>query len=344
MPTMQCNFDCVYCYEKKSGSVMSFTIADSVIQFLTKMVKEKRVINLGWFGGEPLIAFRIIEYINSAVVYSAKKYKTKFNSFITTNGYLLDEEKINRLESLNINSLQITLDGPPEYHDRYRRLKGGGGTFSKIFYNLENLFRKTTNVSVKLRVNVGPDNYNSIEKLLDMIKVLPKERFVIYFRWIFKGSDLNPEFHRRVDLFMGSPKEKFLKLANLFYKAIDQGYNVMLPILNGNVYCEYDRINSILIGPNGNLYLCTVAVGEEAKAGKITPEGPVYNRNTYEKWHNFSAFSDEKCITCPLLPLCFGGCRNARMNGMPRGCPEELGYIEEFAKLWYYVKKAEKGG
>ncbi len=344
MPTMQCNFNCVYCYEKKEGPMMDLTTADTIISFVRKILKEKKHINIGWFGGEPLLGFHIIEYINSKVAESAEKEGTNFHSFITTNGYLLDEKKIEMLEPLNVRSLQITLDGPPEYHNKYRMLKGGEPTFDRIFSNIGKLFEKTENVSVKLRVNVGPDNYSSIDKLLDMIEPFPKERFLVYFRWIFQGSDLNPEFHRRVNAFMGTPKEKFLKLADLYYKAIERGFYVMLPILNSNVYCEYDRVNSVLVGPEGGLYLCTVAVDKSEQAGKITPDGPVYNSIMYEKWHNFSAFDDKQCLNCPLLPLCFGGCRNARMHGMPRGCPEELGYIEEFAKLWYRVKKVRREG
>ncbi len=344
MPTMQCNFNCVYCYEKKEGPVMDLTVADTIVSFAKEMLKDKKRISLGWFGGEPLLAFHIIEYINSRVADASQKEGLKFDSFITTNGYLLDDKKIEMLEPLSIRSLQITLDGPPRFHNKYRPLKGGGPTFDRIYSNLARLFEKTKNVSVKLRVNIGPDNYDSVDELLDMLERFPKDRFLVYFRWIFQGSDLNPEFHRRVNAFMGTPKEKFLKLADLYYKAVDRGFEVMLPILNSNVYCEYDRVSSILIGPKGGLYLCTVAVGEKFVAGRITPDGPVYDSKLYERWHGFSAFEDEQCLKCPLLPLCFGGCRNARMNGMSRGCPEELGYIEEFAKLWYRVEKKRREG
>ncbi len=342
MPTMQCNFDCVYCYEDKTGPIMSPTTADTVANFLENMTAQKRTVSLGWFGGEPLIAFDLIEYINSRVIEAAERNKTEFNSFITTNGYLLDAEKSRKLEKLNVRSLQITLDGPPEYHDKYRILKGGGPTFDRIYSNIKTLFKETQTVTVKLRVNVGPDNYSSVGRLLDMLEEFPKDRFLVYFRWIFQGSEKNPLFHRKVREFEGTPKEKFQKLAKLYYMALERGFDVMLPITNSNVYCEYDRVSSVLIGPKGGLYLCTVRVGDKYRAGRITPDGPVYDSVLYETWHGFSAFEDSKCLNCPLLPLCLGGCRNARMNGMGRGCPEELGYIEEFAKLWYRVQKFKK--
>ncbi len=342
MPTMQCNFDCIYCYEKKEGPVMGPSTVDTVIMFLKKMVRDKKIVNLGWFGGEPLVAFDLIRYINSTISKYASSQNTKFNSFITTNGYLLTEEKINEVEKLNIRSFQITLDGPPEYHNRYRYLKGGGSTFDRIYSNLKLLFGNTEHTTVKIRVNVGPDNYNSIDKLLDLLSPFPKDRFLVYFRWIFQGSATNFSFHNEVRAFQGTPKEKFIKLSNLYYKAIERGFDVMLPILSGNFYCEYDRINSVLIGPEGNLYLCTVAVNKDEKSGRITPDGPVYNSMLFDKWHSFSAFNDEQCLKCPLLPLCMGGCRNARMKGISRGCPEELGYIEEFTRLWYRVEKAKR--
>ena len=39
--------------------------------------------------------------------------------------------------------LQVTLDGTPKHHDRYRALPDGTGTFDTIRRNIENLCRLT---------------------------------------------------------------------------------------------------------------------------------------------------------------------------------------------------------
>jgi len=342
MPTFECNFDCVYCYEKKTGPSMREETTQRIANYICKVSERKRTIHIGWFGGEPLIEFDTIRLINEQVKKVCEENKTNFSSSISTNGYLLDEKKALLFEELGIRNVQITLDGPPEFHDRYRPLKGGQGTFHVIFKNMSILLEETESVMVTLRINVGPDNYDSISNLLDMFEDFPKSRMRVYFRWIFQGSEDNKEFHTKVREFRGYGREAFEKLAIFYMEALKRNFNVMLPILTHHMYCEYDSISSILIGPRGEIYPCTVAVNEGEEIGRITEKGLEYDKVKYLNWHRLDPFEDEKCRECILLPLCMGGCRYTRVRNGYRGCPEERKAVESFARLWYVVKKHEK--
>ncbi len=337
MPTMECNFDCVYCYESKTGPSMDETTAKSVAESISRMASQKKSIHVSWFGGEPLLKFDTIKFVNECVNDACERNKTNFSSSMSTNGYLLDDEKAKQFDDLKIMSVQITLDGLPDYHNKYRYLKGGGPTFEKIYANMKHLLEVTKNVSVNLRVNVGPDNYESISSLMDMFDDFPKERILIYFRWIF-GSNKATDFYEKVREFQGN--QPYKKLSTLYLKALNKNFSVLLPLLgNANVYCEYDKISSVLIGPKGELHRCTVLNNDPI--GKLTADGPKYDSIEYEKWHKPSAFEDEDCLKCKLLPLCGGGCRLSRMNGY-KGCPEEITDVEGFARLWYVVKEKER--
>jgi uncharacterized protein len=60
-PTMDCNFDCYYCYEKwrdkKEGSFMSEETEKEITEFVDFCAVDKKYISVTWYGGEPLLAF-----------------------------------------------------------------------------------------------------------------------------------------------------------------------------------------------------------------------------------------------------------------------------------------------
>lgn len=340
MPTMRCNLDCIYCYETHEGPTMDDQTTETVANYISMVAKSKRRIHIGWFGGEPLLRFDTIKYINEKVIKTCEEYKTNFSSSISTNGYLLSAEKAKLFDELMIRNVQITLDGPKEYHDKYRPLKGGGPTFDTLFENIKNFFKLTKEARITLRVNVGPDNYDAIYKLVDALKILPKDRLRIYFRWIFQGGETEKEIHREVMNFRG--ENSYEKLAKFYYYASQKGFETFLPILSNPIYCEYDCESSILIGPKGEVFPCTVAVNEGNDFGKVTDNGIEYDKTKYLIWHKHDAFQDEECKKCKLLPQCFGGCRNAIVNSGFRGCPEEKTALESFARLWYFTKDMER--
>lgn len=61
-PTMDCNFSCHYCFEKKEKTYITSEIIDSLIHYIEQQ-KDLSSISLTWFGGEPLMAIdRIKEF------------------------------------------------------------------------------------------------------------------------------------------------------------------------------------------------------------------------------------------------------------------------------------------
>ncbi len=337
IPTFSCNFDCIYCYETKNRSFMSEETAKKLIKLLENAAKNRRTISLGWFGGEPLLGFEIIKLVNESVKKACDEHKTNFYSSMSTNGYLLTREKAELFDELGIKNIQITLDGPEKTHDLYRKLQGGGKTFNVIIKNLNEFFKVTKETIVTIRVNVGPDNFQHIEELFEILEYFPKDRIRIYFRWIFSGGK-NREFIEKAYNFRS---KKSLKILSFYEEAMKRGFKVFIPILSQPRYCEYDAVSSIVVGPSGEIYPCTVRVGKGYEIGKLLENGIEYNRNHFLKWHSFDAFEDPICLNCKLLPLCMGGCRNARYDGA-RGCPEEARNPVEFAKHWYKVKLLEK--
>lgn len=337
MPTFNCNFRCVYCYEEKKNISMTLEKADEIAGYLIDLTENKKSISIGWFGGEPLMNFSVVKYVNNKI---KEKCGNLFSSSMTTNGYLLNNIDTSIFDDLKIRNMQITLDGTKETHDKYRPLLNGGSTFNVILKGIKKLISTTENLKITLRVNVGPENYEKIDELLNNLSDLPKKRFTIYFRWIFQGVHTEDQtFHNNVNNFRGN--DSFDKLSSLYEKAIDKKIDIMLPILSKSSYCDLDKLNNLVIGPEGELYPCTVAVDSKNSFGKIENNKAEFEDYKYIKWTSYSGFKNKKCIDCEILPLCYGGCRNAAYNGH-LGCPEEKNDLNRFLTLWYKVKKFEK--
>ena len=89
---------------------------------------------------------------------------------MTSNVYLLDENKSKFMSMHNWNYVEITLDVPPETHDNVRKLMNNGETFEKIWKNISIIIKKDYTRRITLRINVSRNNYKNIESLLKRIK------------------------------------------------------------------------------------------------------------------------------------------------------------------------------
>lgn len=137
-PTSDCNFRCVYCYEKKSIRKKSMTleVEDAIIDLIKSVKTTISSMNVAWYGGEPLLRFDVIERLSKRIIQICKENNIQYFSSIVTNGYLLTPEIAKKLAEYQIKNIQVTLDGPKETHDKRRILANGEGSFEKIINNI----------------------------------------------------------------------------------------------------------------------------------------------------------------------------------------------------------------
>ena len=156
-PTMACNFRCPYCYEKgKEYATMTPETIAQMKKYIQNLKNSYKRIHITWYGGEPLMAFDIIKELMEEVYQNFdKKY---VSSGAVSNGYLLTENIVSDLKSLNINRIQITIDGPPEIHNTRRCLPSGDDTFYVILNNLKKALELYPELHVSIRVNVDKSN------------------------------------------------------------------------------------------------------------------------------------------------------------------------------------------
>lgn len=91
-PTSDCNFRCIYCYEKDSlrKSTMTEEVQNSLIDYVKRIAPIISDISVSWYGGEPLLALDIIERLTGEICAICEENKIGYRASIVTNGYLLD--------------------------------------------------------------------------------------------------------------------------------------------------------------------------------------------------------------------------------------------------------------
>ena len=98
LTTFDCNFACKYCFEDgvKKKLFLDQETADLIIKYLCRKATECRFpsMRLTYYGGEPLMNVKMIEYISRHIGLWAKEQKISFEFGLVTNGSLLSPEVV----------------------------------------------------------------------------------------------------------------------------------------------------------------------------------------------------------------------------------------------------------
>jgi len=130
--TERCNLRCPYCFvEGKKARDIKLETAFKAIDFILKHSAEGASIGILFFGGEPFIRFDLMRSITLYGVATAQRAGRSFYFTVTTNGTLLNEEKLAFCRDYGIKFL-LSVDGGPESHNRNRKFADGRGSFDTI--------------------------------------------------------------------------------------------------------------------------------------------------------------------------------------------------------------------
>jgi len=137
-----CNLNCEYCFYLEKQALFpageQYRMTDRVLSaFIASYISSQPtpLVEFVWQGGEPTLLG--IEFFKRVVDLQKPfaKVKTITNS-LQTNGTLLTEEWCRFLKKENF-MVGISLDGPKEIHDRYRKDRKGRGTFAQAIRGLQ---------------------------------------------------------------------------------------------------------------------------------------------------------------------------------------------------------------
>lgn len=306
VPTLKCNCKCPYCFEAgyKNEIHENDDYFKVLKEFADKNFRDKKKVHISLFGGEPLLRkdelFSYLDYLTK----QSAEYNYKLSVNIVTNGVLLDEVVSSRLLQYNCISIQVTLDGNKETHNRLRTLHNNNETFDTIIKNfltaVQYGLKNQLTTQFILRINLFNQNVDDISSIFTLFSENEKRRINIIFRPIytthqFNDSNINTIFELK--------------------KFYDAAYNNGFGVVKSTYYyqhCESDGgTNFFYILPDLTIWKCINDLSNKtANIGFIERSGELklYSNNVVTWYHKANPFSDEQCRNCDYLPLCYGGC------------------------------------
>lgn len=294
-PTELCNFRCKYCYEDHKGINMSSDTVSRIKLFLSQRVPTLKVLEIEWFGGEPLLTKDIIIDISSHAKNLCEQYGVVFYAYLTSNGFLLDFDTFSNFCSLNILTYQITFDGDKDNHDKFRIRSGKEkASFDTIWSNAIETKRSNASFSFVLRCHLTAINQNSIDSLLVKIEQAfgDDKRYFVHLKEVSAlggPNDADLCLLKRDDI-----KDKVEQIKSkhpkLQYINIEEEY-----------ICYASKPNSFAIRSNGDIIKCTVAMDDEVNhLGTIEADGTLkLDKEKYIKWFKGFDNLDRDKLSCP---------------------------------------------
>lgn len=307
IPGLSCNFSCIYCYEgsQKGSHKMSGAVAEQAVDFLKKRFLQaaNTKMVLDFYGGEPLLYPELITYFASRLKPFVEERGGVFEITLVSNGSLLTRQRVAELLPHGLASVKITMDGPPETHNRFRPFRTGKPSFDAVLANMKEY---ADLVRIGLGGNFTRETYQRFPELLDILLAAglgPDKIDVFQFSAVMQVADqfALPNFHGGCV----QSSEPWLAEAALFLRDEVKKRGYATPRIIPSA-CMIDMANGFVIHYDGSLYKCVAMIGhKEFQAGDLWQ-----GFHDYAAAHHLENFKDhEPCATCLYLPLCFGGCR-----------------------------------
>ena len=162
--TQNCNFRCRYCVYSNdnqnsqrhhSAKIMSEETAFKAIDFLAEHSVDAPRVDIGFYGGEPLLNFSLVE---KCIAYANRRLKGKLHTFsMTTNASLLNDYIVDVLAKNQV-YLTISFDGPERIQNANRILPGyKGGTYDLVRNNIRRMRERYPEYAATVSINMVID-------------------------------------------------------------------------------------------------------------------------------------------------------------------------------------------
>jgi uncharacterized protein len=315
-----CNLDCQYCYytmkpRELYPDVQKFLMTDEVLahyarQYLAAMPLR---CEFGWQGGEPLLAGK--EFFRKAVGYQ-KEFGGAgqvVTNGLQTNGTLLDEEWCDFFRD-NQFLVGISLDGPAQVHDVFRRDRAGNPTWQRAWAGVELLAARGVEFNILVTLNSANAPHagniyryfvNRGVRYLQFIQVLERK----------PGTDEPTEYSCSAEAFGRWMLDVFEQWAardvgRVSVRFIDDALHAI--IYNRASTCVHSQrcAAAYVLEWNGDLYACDHFVYKEWRIGNIMEAAlsDLVTSRCVEEFASMKTDLPAACRGCEYLSMCWSGC------------------------------------
>jgi uncharacterized protein len=332
-----CNLDCAYCFYLPKEDLYrgsSFRMSDETLESYTRQyIQNQRVpeVNFAWQGGEPTLMG--LDFFRKAVAYQQKYARPgqRIENALQTNGTLLDDEWC-KFFAENRFLIGISLDGPREAHDLYRKDKGGAPTFDRVLRAVKLL--KNHKVDFNILTCVSASN---VERPLDVYHFLRDEIGAEYIQFIpiverenatgfqegtaLTSRSITGEQYGR---FLISIFDEWVRrdVGKVFVQMFDTALGRWLGAPGGLCVFQETCGLALAMEHNGDVYSCDHFVEPRHRLGNLL-ETPLTELVGSEQQKQFGIDKRKSlphyCRECPVLFACNGGCPKDRTDLTPDG-------------------------
>ena len=336
-----CNLDCTYCFylEKKNLFKPGLTLMkDQVLEAYTEkyiLSQTGPVVEFTWQGGEPTLAG--LDFFQKAIDYQNKfKGNKQISNSLQTNGTLINEDWCRFLAKHNF-LVGISLDGPAELHDTYRKNNAGKSTSSEV----ENAISLLKEYDVEFNVLTTVNDINSREprKIYDYYK----ESGIQFVQFIPIVERTAGEQASALGLGLASPgdtqmdthvtnwsvkPEKYADflitifdqwvrndIGKIFIMNFEWALSAAIHGVSGTCHHAETCGTAGVIEHNGDIYSCDHFVYPSYRLGNILDDdlSLLFNSQAQLDFGNEKRDGlTEACRNCEVLHLCYGGCPKHR--------------------------------
>lgn len=346
-----CDMECSYCFyrdvsdHREHAFEGMLSLADMEKVIVAAMEYAEGYCSFAFQGGEPTLAG--LDFFRQTVALERKHGRpgvTVYNS-IQTNGLSLDEDFARFLAEEHF-LVGLSLDGPPELHNRNRRDNRGKGTCDRVVKAARLLERFGAEYNI-LCVLTGR-NARSVQRIYNFYK---KQGFR-YLQFIPCLEPLGEErggesYHLSVEDYGDFLLRSFdLWLQDLrrgdyvSIRHLDNWLSILLgepPEACGSVGCC--SVQFVVEG-DGGVYPCDFYVLDEWRLGRVGEQSfaQMARSETARQFVEASRTVPGECRGCPAYPVCRNGCRRDRLV-TTEGIIDRNYYCKAYKKFFAERKK-----
>lgn len=312
--TTKCNLNCAHCFTKKDnvGEEMPLSLKIEMLNQMKKYGINEILIG----GGEPFAKDDIFEFIEEC-------QKRNIVTKVFTNGLLLNEEIVRKMQFWNLKYLSISVDGYND--DEYQRVRGIRGL--DIIKRNVKLLKQYCSFPIAISITVNSENYRNASGYLkyaddcgaDRIKIRPTKpngnildnprMYLTPIQYLYFIKNMQQVWNRdykgkfRLDYSWGDSR--------LYYDETDNSMKVQDIIFPYEGYGCFAGKGSIVISASGKASPC----GFLPKGLQYSEDDTLTKRTLKQIWDTGVKFNylrhlkgNMECMGCEYYGTCRGGC------------------------------------
>ncbi len=304
--TSRCNARCEHCGSRCDENEQGEEISAEALKKTLKEVAEcynPRKILLNVTGGEPLVRKDLFDILEYAV-------SLGFPWGMTSNGILISDEMVKKLEKAKMSTVSISIDGLRETHESFRKVKN---CYDRILHGIDKMIESPVIKIVQVTTVANKKNIHELEAIYQMLL----EHKVQYWRVvncdpIGRANDnkeifLDMEDYKYLFKFI-TEKQKEGKMKEISYGCSHYlGLNAEKTVRNNYFICMTGLyVGSIL--SNGDIFVCpNVPRRKELIQGNIKTDSFVdVWENKFKCYRTENRTSNAKCKRCKHWNYCGG--------------------------------------